>query len=432
VAAELCTARRSGRAFPLRITYLHQYFATGDSSTGTRSLEFARRLVDAGHEVTMVTSDANLSQSMSAEGGIRRDKLDGISLLVIGVAYSNDMSYRRRILSFFHFAARASWHASRVEVDVIFATSTPLTIAIPALIARLVQGAPLVFEVRDLWPEVPIAMGALRNPVTRFLAEALEWLAYHGSRQIIALSPGIADGVAKRGVPRSRITMIPNGCDNGFFDAPGASGDGIRASVPDLGSVSPLILYAGALGAVNGVSYLAEIAAEMRSLVPGARFLVYGGGHEKQGLLSRASELGVLDETFFVRDALPKRSMPSVFAAATATVSVFVPVKELEANSANKFFDSLAAGRPVIINYGGWLADLLQESGAGIVVPGEDAKGAAVLIASFVTDPGRLSRACLAAKELARERFDRDLLASVFIDVFERVHGEKPRSRNAR
>ena len=405
----------------MRLTYLHQYFATPDGSTGTRSYELARRLVARGHQVTVVTSNAQLPDLADARRVVRTS-VDGIRLVVIPVAYANEMGYRARIGAFVRFALRASWEAARVPADVVLASSTPLTIALPGIVARVVRRAPMVFEVRDLWPEMPIAVGALTNPVVIRVARAVEWLAYHASAHVIALSPGMADGVAARGIARSRISMIPNACDRAAFDVPTTAGDQIRAQL-GVGAGAPLIVYAGAFGAVNGVEWLADVAAELRPLRPEARFVLVGRGAGREALLDRARARGVLDETLTVHPPLPKREIPALLAAATVATSLFRPIPEMESNSANKFFDALAAGRPVAINYGGWHRALLTESGAGIALPEADPAAAAALLADLVADGAGLERCREAARGLARDRFDRDILAEEFAAVLERVAG---------
>ncbi len=405
----------------MNITYLHQYFATPDSATGTRSYEFARRLVARGHRVTMICSDAQLPPALRATRAVRRETIDGIDLRIIGVAYTNEMGHAARIRSFLRFALRASVETARVPADVVFATSTPLTIALPGIVGRVARRAPLVFEVRDLWPELPIAVGALRGRAPIAAARAIEWFAYRSAREVIALSPGMADGVARRGIPRERITVIPNGCDLAAFDVDPASGDTIRASVPGLVVGAPLIVYAGAFGVINGVSWLADLAAALRPLRDDARFLLVGRGAGRDALLARARERGVLDETLFVRDPLPKREMPALLAAATVATALFEPVPEMEATSSNKFFDALAAGRPLLINYGGWQRDLLETSGAGIAVTHADLRAAARELAGLLADPVRLSAAGAAARVLARSEFDRDEQAARFAAVLERA-----------
>ena len=116
---------------------------------------------------------------------------------------------------------RYSWNslqlALRSDADLVFATTTPLTAGIPGIVARWLKGTPFVFEVRDLWPELPRAMGVVRNPLVLAALSALEWLSYHSADACIGLAPGICEGIAERGVADSRIFSIPNACDLELF-----------------------------------------------------------------------------------------------------------------------------------------------------------------------------------------------------------------------
>jgi glycosyltransferase involved in cell wall biosynthesis len=396
----------------MRILYIHQYFVPPDGPGVTRSYELARRLIAKGHRVCMITSSADLPDHYrNLKSRVVRMEIAGIPLVIIDMPYRNEMTFGERMRVFLLFAVLASIQALRQPADVVFASSTPLTIAIPGMVAKLWHRIPMVFEVRDLWPELPIAVGALRNPLARGMARALEWLAYHASAQIVALSPGMAEGVQKRGIAPEKITVIPNSCDVELFDVPAPRGQRIRDCLPSLAEGQPLILYAGTFNFVNGLGYLVDIAAAMRDIAPEARFLLVGTGAKRGEIIDKAQSLGVLDNTMWVWDPLPKLEMPDVLAAATVATSLFIPLQPIWNNSANKFFDALAAGKPIAINYGGWQAALLKESGAGIVLPADDPMRAAQLLASFVRDPHRLSRASAAARELARTHFHRDMMA---------------------
>ena len=198
----------------MKITYIHQYFNTRDMSGGTRSYEMARRLVSMGHEVTMITS------WRSSHVGTHWFETDesGIKVLWLPVKYSNHMSYAARVRAFFRFAFGAARKAASLPADVVFATSTPLTIAFPGIFAAKALNVPMVFEVRDLWPELPIAIGALKNSMLKYAAVRLERFAYNNSSRIIALSPGMRDGVVRSGYSENRVTVIPNSADLELFD----------------------------------------------------------------------------------------------------------------------------------------------------------------------------------------------------------------------
>jgi glycosyltransferase involved in cell wall biosynthesis len=408
----------------MRVLYLHQYFTTPDMVGGTRSYEIARRLVEMGHTVHLITSDREPRSTRRRQW--RHETIAGIDVHWVPVPYSNQLGHGDRVRAFVDFARRAATRAVALGGDLVFATSTPLTIAIPGIYASRALKVPMVFEVRDLWPEVPIAVGVLQHPLLIAAARWLERAAYRHATEVVALSPGIKQGVVKAGMPDERVSVIPNGCDSALFNVGPERGRAFRAKFPWLGE-RPLVVYGGTLGAVNAVDDLARIAAEMYRLDPEVRFLVVGTGREEQRVRRTAAELGVLDHTFFMIGSLPKHEMPDCLSAATVATSLFVDLEAMWHNSANKFFDALAARRPVMINYGGWQADLLTETGAGIVVSPREPATAAGHLHLLLRSPERLARARCAADALAAGPFDRDRLAAELLRVLERALGASAR-----
>jgi glycosyltransferase involved in cell wall biosynthesis len=396
----------------VKIVYLHQYFTTPEMSGGTRSYEFARRLVDAGHDVHMITSDR------TGTGKPYETVEAGIRVTWIPVAYSNSMGALARLRAFVAFALKSALLAANSKADVVFATSTPLTIAIPGIYAKWRQQVPMVFEVRDLWPEMPIAMGVLRDPVTKRLASWLELFAYRNSSHIVALSPGMKKGVMAAGVPDEKVTVIPNAADIDRFNIKPERGQAFRRDHAWLGD-RKLVVYTGTLGRLNGVSYLADIAAEMLKLNPEIRFLVVGSGKDADRVRTHAQTLNVLDHNFFMLPSMSKREIPVVLSAADVCTSLFIDVKEMWSNSANKFFDALAAGRPVAINYGGWQQDLLSAWNCGVVLDNLDARKSAVILNELLSDEQRLKDFGDQAKKLAVLKFNREDHATDFCQVLE-------------
>lgn len=391
----------------MRIIYLHQYFNTPAMAGGTRSYEIGRRLVAAGHEVHMITAwrehDGRRGWFTTAEAGMQVHWLP--------VPYSNRMSYPQRIRAFVRFALGAARHAATLEGDLVFATSTPLTIALPAVYAARRRRIPMVFEVRDLWPELPIAIGALRNPFARWAARRLERWAYRHSEAVVALSPGMRDGIRRAGYPPARIAVIPNGSDNALFRPDENAAAAFRSARCWL-NANPLLVYAGTFGRINDVGYLVGIAAQLQTIAPEIRILLLGDGHEWERVREAARTAGVLDKNLYIEKSLPKAEMPAVLAAADMAASLFVDLPEMRANSANKFFDALASGTPLLLNYGGWQAELLRQADAGLVTWGLPAEQAAREIARALRDKAWLQRAAANARRLAERMFDRDTLVA--------------------
>ena len=334
--------------------------------------------------------------------------LDGIELLVCNVKYNNSMNFNRRVFAFIEFIFKSVALTLKTKnTDLIFATSTPLTIIIPAFIISIIRNNPIIFEVRDLWPELPIAVGAIKNPILKFLTYKLEKFAYIISKRIIALSPGMKDSIEKKGVNKSKISIVPNGCDIDLFQ---------RHDFININEIitenkiltKPIVLYAGTFGVINDLNYIIELANESLKLSLDINFLLCGDGLEKDHIIRRAKKTNTLNKNLWILDSIPKKSVPTLMNIATVSISVFKNIPEMQNNSANKFFDSIAAGKPIIINYKGWQAKLIESAGIGLVLPYKDKKNAIIKLNKFINSKKRLSYAQLKAQQLSRGKFNRE------------------------
>ena len=203
----------------MKVLYFHQHFATPDGSSGTRSYEFAKALIAKGHKVTMVCGQSDrggFDLPYDGRKGWHRGVIDGIDVIALPLPYSNSDGVAKRLLTFARFAWKSVGIALREECDLVFATSTPLTAAIPGIVARWLRRKPFVFEVRDLWPELPRAMG-MKNPILLGGMWILEGLAYRSSTACVGLAPGIVEGIARRSRDNHPVALIPNGCDLELF-----------------------------------------------------------------------------------------------------------------------------------------------------------------------------------------------------------------------
>ncbi len=391
----------------MKITYLHQYFNTPAMSGGTRSFEMARRLVKMGHEVNLVTAWRDPVDSKN----IFETTESGINVYWIPVPYFNAMGFWNRCLAFIQFAFRSAKLSASIPSDIIFATSTPLTIAIPAVYASFFQKVPMVFEVRDLWPELPIAIGLLKNPFLIKIARLLESWAYRNSSAIVALSPGMKQGIARRGYPSNQIVVIPNSSVNTHFKACALAPKQLSVNI-DCPFDQPLLLYAGSFGLINGVSYAVSLAEELKLINSNVRILLVGGGLEYNKVYSEALKRRVLNRNLFIEPRVSKKDVVQLFLRASVCATLFLDIPEMRNNSANKFFDTLAAGKPVFVNYGGWMNDIVLRYNCGISGWRTPLCQVATQIDSCLNDEKWLERAGSASKEVAKLYFDVDKHAS--------------------
>jgi glycosyltransferase involved in cell wall biosynthesis len=399
----------------MKIIYIHQYFITPEMKGGTRSFEMAKRLVSKGHEVHIISSNSGKSNLLKNE---KYTLESGIHVHWIDVNYSNNYSDFRRILSFIMFSILATLKGTKISADIVFATSTPLTVTIPGYIISRYKKIPMVFEVRDLWPKLPIAMGSLDNRFLRWLAIKLETFAYKSSKHIVALSDGMKDGVIETGYSKDQITVIPNSCDIELFRfqhriSNSKSDFRHKYSIP---KDCILLIYAGTHGRINGVSYLAKLAKMMQSNKE-FYFITIGDGAEFRSIKNEAEALGILGNNFQMLGPKEKNFIPYAFNAADIVLSLFIPLPEMEANSANKFFDGLAAGKCIAINYGGWQQDLLKVYDAGILLT-DKLENAKYELLKLLDNKDKIKQLSENAAKLGESKFSRDQLVDNLETVF--------------
>jgi len=402
----------------MKILYFHQHFGIPSGSGGTRSYEFAKRLVNKGHAVTMICGSAvhgNTGLQGAFIHGVRQGMVEGINVIEFDLPYANRQSFIKRTWQFVKFAYKSSLIALRFEYDVVFATSTPLTAGIPGIIAKIFHRKPFVFEVRDLWPELPEAMGVITNPVVLLLMGWLEWISYHAASGCIGLSPGIVEGIKRRGISADKIIMIPNGCDFDIFD-----NENVKEERPNFISDTDLLaIFTGAHGLANGLNAVLNAAVVLKKKnFNNIKILFIGDGMLKPHLEKRAKD-EQLDNCIFL-DPVPKQQLASLQKSADVGLMILANVPAFYyGTSPNKFFDYIATGLPVLNNYPGWLAELIKINNCGIAVAPDDPAAFAAALIYMAEHRQELKKMASNAKSLAYREFSRDKLADDFISFLE-------------
>lgn len=410
----------------MRILYVVQHFSGPHGTSSVRAYEAATRLVRLGHDVTVLcgtfegASPADFDAAASS----------GVEIVRSPILYGQAQTTVQRLLTFRRYMQWAVAAGRRLpRPDVVFGSSTPLTIGDVGRTLARHHRVPFVFEVRDLWPEVPIAVGALRNPLLRWTANRMARRVYAASAHVVALSPGIKDGILRWGVPASRVSVVPNCSTNERFgDRTGR--DAVRAEMGWMGRF--VAVHAGSIGKANHVDYLLDCGHELRNI--GAHdvlIAIVGTGALREQIARRLQAERLTNVRLC--PPVPHRQVPRMLSGADAGLVSFLPLPVLETNSANKFFDLLAAGLPVAVNYGGWQADLLATSGAGGSCSGTDPASLARMLAEWQSNPSLVRSMGAAARTLAEERFDRGRLVLQLESILRQVvqNGPAPQVRPA-
>lgn len=389
------------------ILYIHQYFNTPSEAGGTRSYWLAKKLVDNGYNVTIYTTSGSIDDNMVIK------IVDGIKVVYIKSNYNQIMSISKRIYSFLSFMIKASFYAFREKsIDLVFATSTPLTVGFPALFLKKIKKIPYIFEVRDLWPEVPIQMGGLKNKLLQKLAILFEKTIYKNAKYIIALSPGMYDGVVKH-VSSSKVSMIPNMSKIDEF-WPRRNNLNLVNKL-GLKDSSFKIIHFGALGLANGIGSIIETAKLLKDN-SSIEFVFIGGGSLEKSLIKQCKKYNLSNVHFLGKFNMEETSEIVNFCDVSMVSFLNIPI--LYTNSPNKLFDSLSAGKPIIVNSGGWTKDLVEKNKCGYYVNPSVHQELEEKILFLKENPEIVLQMGENSRKLAENVYDKSLLTNQFLDIF--------------
>lgn len=390
----------------MKIIYVHQYFKTYDEGGSSRSYYLARALVQAGHEVDMITSH-NAKR-------YRKAVIDGITVHYLPVFYDNKFGFWRRVFAFITFIVRAYRLAAGIRgVNVCYATSTPLTVGAIALALKWRKGIPFYFEVRDLWPLAPVQMGVIRNRLLQKLLFALERKIYRKAEKIIALSPGMVPYIAGK-ADRSKIYVISNMADCNFFRS-----EQKNSLIAEQYGVSGkfVISYCGAIGDVNRLDYLLNAAGYFQANgLNQVYFLIAGKGKELERLQQLAQKHKLRNVSFL--GYLTKYKVRELLSITDAVYVSFDRKPVLQTGSPNKFFDGLAAGKLCIVNTKGWIKELIESEGCGFYADPLQPHRFLEKLVPYLRSRTALTQAQGRARQLAENHFSRELLTRRFIRMF--------------
>lgn len=392
----------------MKILYLHQYFKTPQQGGAVRSYYLAKALVDNGHEVEMITSHNQKKYVFEI--------VEGIKVHYLPVYYHNKLGFLGRIFSFLRFMIMAyNKSTSLPNIDLCYATSTPLTTGWIALRLKNKYKIPYYFEVRDLWPEAPIQLGYIKN---KWLIRSLykfEKQIYHNATKIIALSSGMREGIEEK-IPGKYASLLPNMSDCEFFT--------MNSKSPKLAKKYNVegkfvVAYIGALGKVNYLESITAIAKKCKEILPQVHFLIAGDGGEVSYLKNQIQRYHLSNMTYLGQ--LGKDAVRDVLNASDASLISFAKAKILETNSPNKFFDSIAAGKLIAVNTHGWIKEMIESKQCGFYYNPDDADMFVSNVHKYLTDKNLLLESQTNSRKLAEDYFSRSEITKNFLRLFDNI-----------
>ncbi len=411
----------------MRVLYLSQYFPPEVGATQTRAHEMAAGLIQAGHQVTMLTELPN-----HPEGIIRppyrgrlwvREPFDGIDVVRVWVKAAPVKTMRTRLafyISYMVNATLAGLLLARGHYDVLYATSPPLFVGAAALALSLLRRIPMVFEVRDLWPESAVALGELANPRWIRWATWLEERCYHHARRIVVVTHGIRHRLIERSVPADRLVLIPNGANTDLFSAQPAEGQARRQ---ELGLDRHfVVIYAGILGIAQGLETVLH-AAQLLQDNPSIRFLLIGDGPCKSELLRIKEEWKLSNVTML--DAQPRVAIPAYLSAADIALVPLRRVDIFQGAVPSKLFDAWACACPVLLSIGGEAQQIVERAQGGVFVPPESPAELAEAIRALAADRARCRKYGLNGRRFVEQHYSRQAQARMLVELLAGEYKER-------
>lgn len=387
----------------MSVLIIHQHFNWPSEGGALRSYFLAKALVEKGIRVQVLTA--------SKKKGNAIEKIEGIEVHYLPIEYANRFGFWKRIVSFLKFVVgciRVSGKFS--DVSLCYAISVPLTVGLAARWIKWRYHVPFIFEVGDLWPDAAIELEVIKNDLLKKILWRMERRIYSEATSIMALSPSIAEAIQKK-IPSAKVHIIPNMSDCDFFK-PEIKEAKLEETVKVKGKL--VVSYFGAMGFANGLGNVLACAKECQKANLPVHFILAGDGAERDNLIHQSQELQLTNlvfHSFQNRDGI--RDLMNV------TDVVFVSYSQahiLETGSPNKFFDGLAAGKPIMINFGGWLRTEIEEGSCGFFVDPNDSSSILPKL-SQLHSSDQLKAYGVRARQLAEKKFSRDKLSEQWVQI---------------
>ena len=405
----------------MRILIVSQYFPPETGGPPNRLLSIAKVLKQAGHDVHVVTEKPNHPEGIIREDyreGVFDERMyDGISVTYTWVYTDPDKNFIKRLAFYLSFMVMAVLGAIRTKgnFDVVLASSPPLFVGVSGWLAARLKGAKFVFDVRDIWPEVAVAMGAITNPAAVRLAEVLERFIYNRADGITAVTDSFCDHISERVDGNPPMQRVMNGTVPEVFNR-----DDQRAKKrAELGVQDKfVVLYAGNHGLAQGLPHILD-AADALEDEDDVQFIMLGSGPVKDDLVEEANRRS-LDNIHF----LGRVPLEEAAAHMAASDALLVPLEDHEIYQQfipSKLFDSMAAGRPVLLSVDGEARAILDKAEGGLYYPAEDGTALSEKVRWLLDDPGEREAMGRRARAYARTHCTRAAQADKMVDFVEQL-----------
>lgn len=409
----------------MRILFFSHYYTPEVNAPASRTSDHCRAWAAAGHEVTVVTCAPNHPHGKIYPGYRNRlyqsETIGGVRVIRVWTLLAANEGFARRILNYVSYLASVILVLPFLpKADVIVSTSPQFFCGLAGGFARLFKRAPWVLEIRDLWPESIVAVGAMRKGLAIRFLEWLEGFAYRQADAIVSVTRSFVPHIVARCGQPGKIAVLINGADLGAY-VRSDNGASVRR---ELGLEGRFVgAYVGTHGMAHGLSTILD-AADLLKHDPRFAFLLVGDGADRERLQSERAARGL--DNVLILGQRPKSEMPGFWSATDASLILLKRSDTFKKVLPSKMAEAMAMQCPIILGVEGEAKELLEDARAGIAITPEDARQLADAMLRLADDPALAADYGKAGREFAAVNFDRARVAARYLDLLKDVAARRP------
>jgi len=297
------------------------------------------------------------------------------------------------------------------KIDVVISTSPQFFCGLAGYPVKLFKRVPWVLEIRDLWPESILTVGAIKNKAIIRVLEWLESFAYRKANHIVPVTDAFKTYMVKKGIADNKITVIKNGVDLSFYEP-----DKVKVSDTLAGEYGGCFIasYFGTHGMAHHLETILE-AAEILKDRSDIKFLLIGDGAEKARIRKMKEEKDLTN--VIMLDQQPKAMMPEFWAISDVSLVLLKKSDLFKTVIPSKIFESMAMKRPIILGVEGEVKQMLDESGAGVAIEPENAQQLAQAVVSLADNKEYMKSCGEKGRAYVTSHYDRTVLAGRYINI---------------
>lgn len=402
----------------MRILLISENYPPETNASALRTSAHAKAWVEAGCDVTVVTSYPNFPEGVLFEGYrqklFERRMIDGVEVVRVATFIFPNAGTARRVLDFLSYMLAATIASLFVKrPDVVVATSPQFFAAVAGWMISVLRWRPFVFELRDLWPDSIVAVGALREGFAIRTIRRVEMFLYRRAKLIVSVTHAFKDNLVGRGIPSEKVVVVRNGVDLSEFGPNEAPR--LRDKLGLQGKV--VVSYIGTMGMAHGIGVVLEAADLLKNTRPDIAFVLVGAGAERDELIASSNARGLDNVQFVAR--VSHAEILKYWRLSDITLILLKDEPIFRTVIPSKVFEALATGTPILYNVQGELHALLEPLFAARYVAAGCAEKLADAISDLASDLSA-RRNLSAAGLAAAPQFDRNKQALLMLDYLRR------------